>query len=63
MSVTVREEKIEVRVCLIVGTVKCVGYYVDPKPKRLGFGRHPEVRSPMENRRVIYHVGNVPELS
>jgi hypothetical protein len=52
----VRKGKIEVRVCLIVGTVKDVGNYVESKPKWLGLGQNPEIRSPMENRRVISFV-------
>ncbi len=36
-----------------------VGYYVDSKPKWLGLSRDPEIRSPIENRRVI---SNVPGL-
>ena len=36
-----------------------VGIYVDSKPKWLGLGRDPEIRSPTENRRVI---SNVPGL-
>ncbi len=53
------EEKIQVRVCLFVGTNTRVGNYVESKPKRLGLVRDPEVRAPMENRRVI---SNVPGL-
>ena len=61
--VTVRDKKIDVRVCLIVGINKCVGYSVDSKPKWLGFVRNPEVRSPMENRRVISYVPGLHSVS
>lgn len=50
MLTGVRDEKIQVRVCLTVGTNMRIDNYVDSKPtKWLGLGRHPEVRSPTEN--------------
>ena len=53
MLTGVRDEKIQVRVCLTVGTNMRIDNYIDSKPKWLGLlGRHPEVRSPTENRRV-----------
>ncbi len=52
--VTVRAIKIiDLRVCHFVGTNMRVGIYVDSKPKWLGLGQDPEIRSPTENRRVI----------
>ena len=53
LTAGVRDEKIQVRVCLTVGTNMRIDNYIDSKPKWLGLlGRHPEVRSPTENRRV-----------